>query len=54
MTRHLTIVGAGLAGGLLATLLAQRGWSVDVFERRGAPFPPNLALLARISQRDTF
>ena len=37
MTRHLTIVGAGLAGGLLATLLAQRGWSVDVFERRGDP-----------------
>jgi kynurenine 3-monooxygenase len=36
-TRHLTIVGAGLAGGLLATLLAQRGWSVDVFERRGDP-----------------
>jgi kynurenine 3-monooxygenase len=35
--RHLTIVGAGLAGGLLATLLAQRGWSVDVFERRGDP-----------------
>ncbi len=35
--RHLTIVGAGLAGGLLATLLAQRGWSVDVYERRGDP-----------------
>lgn len=35
--RHLTVVGAGLAGGLLATLLAQRGWSVDVFERRGDP-----------------
>ncbi len=35
--KHLTIIGAGLAGGLLATLLAQRGWSVDVFERRGDP-----------------
>jgi kynurenine 3-monooxygenase len=35
--KDLTIVGAGLAGGLLATLLAQRGWSVDVFERRGDP-----------------
>jgi kynurenine 3-monooxygenase len=35
--RHLTIVGAGLAGALLATLLAQRGWQVDVFERRGDP-----------------
>ena len=35
--RRLTIVGAGLAGALLATLLARRGWSVDVFERRGDP-----------------
>ncbi|NUS39074.1 MAG: FAD-dependent monooxygenase [Lysobacter sp.] len=35
--RHLTIVGAGLAGALLATLLARRGWIVDVFERRGDP-----------------
>ncbi len=34
-SRHLTIIGAGLAGALLATLLAQRGWSVDVFEKRG-------------------
>ena len=33
--RHLTIVGAGLAGALLATLLAQRGWQVDVYEKRG-------------------
>ncbi|MBA3486440.1 MAG: NAD(P)-binding protein, partial [Lysobacter sp.] len=36
-SRHLTIVGAGLAGALLATLLAQRGWRVDVFEKRGDP-----------------
>ncbi|MGN6153007.1 MAG: FAD-dependent oxidoreductase [Lysobacteraceae bacterium] len=35
--RHLTLVGAGLAGALLATLLAQRGWTVEVFERRGDP-----------------
>ncbi|HEY9400960.1 MAG TPA: NAD(P)/FAD-dependent oxidoreductase [Luteimonas sp.] len=35
--RHLTIIGAGLAGALLATLLAKRGWQVDVFERRGDP-----------------
>lgn len=35
--RHITIVGAGLAGALLATLLAKRGWQVDVFEKRGDP-----------------
>ena len=35
--RQITIVGAGLAGALLATLLAKRGWTVDVFERRGDP-----------------
>lgn len=35
--RHLTLVGAGLAGALLATLLAQRGFKVEVFERRGDP-----------------
>ncbi len=32
-----TIVGAGLVGALLATLLAQRGFAVDVFERRSDP-----------------
>lgn len=35
--KSLTIIGAGLAGSLLATLLAQRGWRVEVFERRGDP-----------------
>ncbi|MGY0798495.1 FAD-dependent oxidoreductase [Lysobacter sp. A286] len=34
-TKHLTIIGAGLAGALLATLLARRGWQVDVYEKRG-------------------
>ncbi|MCC7247127.1 MAG: FAD-dependent monooxygenase [Lysobacter sp.] len=33
----LTLVGAGLAGPLLAALLAHRGWRVDLFERRGDP-----------------
>lgn len=33
----LVIAGAGLAGALLATLLARRGWSVDVFEKRPDP-----------------
>ena len=35
--RHITIIGAGLAGAVLATLLAQRGWEVEVFEKRGDP-----------------
>lgn len=35
--KSLTIVGAGLAGALLATLLARRGWQVDVYEKRGDP-----------------
>ena len=33
----ITIIGAGLAGALLATLLSRRGWRVEVFERRGDP-----------------
>lgn len=32
-----TLVGAGLVGALLATLLAQRGFGVEVFERRPDP-----------------
>lgn len=35
--KTLTIIGAGLAGALLATLLARRGWRVDVYEKRGDP-----------------
>lgn len=33
----ITIAGAGLAGALLATLLARQGWTVDVFEKRPDP-----------------
>src|SRR5699024_2446956 len=33
----ITIVGAGLVGSLLATLLAQRGFPVDLFEKRPDP-----------------
>ena len=35
--RKVTLVGAGLVGSLLATLLAQRGFDVEVFERRPDP-----------------
>ena len=35
--KHITIVGAGLVGSLLATLLAQRGIAVDLFEKRPDP-----------------
>ncbi|WIG55976.1 MAG: Kynurenine 3-monooxygenase [Rhodanobacteraceae bacterium] len=34
---RVTIIGAGLVGSLLATLLAQRGFGVEVFERRPDP-----------------
>ena len=34
MSRAYTIIGGGLAGALLAALLARRGHQVDVFERR--------------------
>lgn len=35
--RSLSIIGAGLAGSLLAILLARKGWQVDVYEKRGDP-----------------
>ncbi len=37
MTRTAVIVGNGLAGPLLAVLLARDGWRVKLFERRGDP-----------------
>jgi len=37
VTRHAVIVGAGLAGSLLACLLARRGWRVSVYEKRPDP-----------------
>jgi kynurenine 3-monooxygenase len=36
-TRSIAIVGAGLAGSLLACLLAKRGFAVTVYERRPDP-----------------
>src|SRR4051794_27186160 len=35
MKKHVTVLGAGLTGPLLAIYLAKRGYTVDVFERRG-------------------
>lgn len=35
--KSITLIGAGLAGALLAILLARRGWRVDVHEKRGDP-----------------
>jgi kynurenine 3-monooxygenase len=35
--RSVTLVGAGLAGALLALLLARRGFAVSLFERRADP-----------------
>ncbi len=37
MNKSVVIVGAGLAGCLLAVYLARAGWTVDVRERRGDP-----------------
>lgn len=31
---HITLVGAGLAGSLMAVFLARRGFAIDVYERR--------------------
>jgi kynurenine 3-monooxygenase len=35
--RSITLIGAGLAGSLLAILLSRQGWRVTVYERRGDP-----------------
>jgi kynurenine 3-monooxygenase len=56
--QHVAIAGAGLAGTLLAILLARRGYEVDVYERRPDPRQErldlgrsiNLALSARGSR----
>ena len=37
MSKQVTIIGAGLAGALLALFLARRGVPVRVFERRLDP-----------------
>lgn len=35
--REITIIGAGLAGALLGALLAEKGWSVTIYEKRPDP-----------------
>ena len=35
--KQITIVGAGLAGALMGSLLARQGWQVDICERRNDP-----------------
>ena len=35
--QSITLIGAGLAGSLLALLLSKRGWEVQVFEKRPDP-----------------
>ena len=36
-SRSLSIIGAGLAGSLLAILLSRQGWQITLYERRGDP-----------------
>ncbi len=53
--RRLTLVGAGLAGALLATLLARRGFEVEVFERypdpRRATVPAGRSINLALAER---
>lgn len=37
MSSNVTIIGAGLTGALLATMLGRRGYTVDLYERRADP-----------------
>src|SRR6202049_4763695 len=37
MGTKVTLIGSGLAGGLLAAYLGRRGYAVDLFERRADP-----------------
>ncbi len=52
---HVTLVGAGLAGSLLAVFLARRGIRVEVFERfadqRRAPVPAGRSINLALAER---
>jgi kynurenine 3-monooxygenase len=41
--KHVTVVGAGLVGSLWSIYLAQRGYHVEVFERRADPRKTGIA-----------
>ena len=45
-TPEITLVGAGLAGSLLAIFLARRGYRVTLLERRPDPRKPSTATAA--------
>lgn len=53
--RRITVVGAGLAGSLLAVLFARRGFEVDVFERnpdqRTTPTPAGRSINLALAER---
>ena len=42
MASKFTLIGSGLAGGLLAAFLGRRGYEVELFERRSDPREGNL------------
>ena len=44
-TRSITVIGAGLAGSLLAILLSRDGHRVEVFERAAEPGPVGAGFL---------
>ena len=43
----LNIVGAGLAGALLAVLLARRGFKITLYDRRSTPGRPPRKVVAQ-------
>src|SRR6478609_925810 len=42
MTTKFTLIGSGLAGGMMAAFLGKRGYEVELFERRPDPTAGNL------------
>ncbi|MBA3883386.1 MAG: FAD-dependent monooxygenase [Chthoniobacterales bacterium] len=42
MATKFTLIGSGLAGGMMAAFLGRRGYDVELFERRGDPHSGNL------------